>query len=218
MIPLLANEAPAGRGLAMKMTRLMLAGLSGAVVASGLTLGVQALATGTSATYYACLKAGILSKVGTTTPTCGKGSKVISWNSQGPAGPKGQKGSTGPSGQGPSYYAVAPAAGYPADPHYGQDDANYSDVDSVSVPAGDYLASANVDLPEVDGVYVSCFLEGGSSKGDLLSIQLNFNVVLPVSAEIAMPTSGSISVECDSASGWATNETKITALAVSAIH
>jgi hypothetical protein len=35
-----------------------------------------------STTYYACLKAGKLSKVGTTSPTCPKGAMVISWESQ----------------------------------------------------------------------------------------------------------------------------------------
>lgn len=39
-------------------------------------------ATTPNTTYYACLKAGKLTKVGTTSPTCPKGASVISWESQ----------------------------------------------------------------------------------------------------------------------------------------
>ena len=56
-------------------------------------------ATGTTTVYYACLSStGTLSHVGTTKPTttiCKTPSKVISWNSQGPAGPKGVPGTNG---------------------------------------------------------------------------------------------------------------------------
>ena len=67
-------------------------------------------AAGTNTVYYACLSSsGALSHVGTTKPTteiCKAPSKVISWNSQGPAGAKGPAGATGARGpagaQGPA--------------------------------------------------------------------------------------------------------------------
>src|SRR5580658_6263168 len=46
-------------------------------------------AQGTSSTYYACLKSGKLTKVGTTAPTCPSSATQISWGSQGPPGPAG---------------------------------------------------------------------------------------------------------------------------------
>ena len=72
---------------------------------------IVAGASGPATTYYACLKAGRLTEVGTTSPTCKKGASVISWNSQGPAGPPGTNGTngapgaTGPAGPGAVYIA-----------------------------------------------------------------------------------------------------------------
>ena len=137
----------------------------------------------------------------------------------GQTGPPGPPGPAGTPGQGPSYYAVAPGASYSADPNYNTAGATYTNVESVSVPAGDYLATAYVDFAGRSGAFVSCFLKGGSSSGNLLSIQPNnINLVLPVTAEIAMPASGPISVMCDSNVAWATLDTQITALAVSSIN
>ena len=67
------------------------------IAAASLSVGAVALtagATGASPTYYACLKskAGTLSKVGATAPTCPNGSQVISWDAAGPAGPPGADG------------------------------------------------------------------------------------------------------------------------------
>ena len=55
-------------------------------------------ASSTPSTYYACLSGGALTKVGTKSPTCSAGAKVISWNQVGPAGPPGAKGDTGAAG------------------------------------------------------------------------------------------------------------------------
>jgi Collagen triple helix repeat (20 copies) len=54
----------------------------------GATYGAVQLAgaSGTSTTYYACLKSGTLSKVGTTAPICPTGTTRISWNRTGPSG------------------------------------------------------------------------------------------------------------------------------------
>jgi len=64
----------------------------GAFLAGGATYGavVNAGASGTNTTYYACLSSGSLAQVGTTVPKCSvKSAKVISWNSVGPQGPPG---------------------------------------------------------------------------------------------------------------------------------
>ena len=68
----------------------------GCLLAGGLTLGItEASASGPNTTYYACLKSGKLTHVGTSLPTCPVRSTSISWNSTGPQGPSGP---TGPSG------------------------------------------------------------------------------------------------------------------------
>jgi hypothetical protein len=83
----------------MKIRTLLLGGIVGALLAGGVAVGVTASAAGASTTYYACLSAkGSLSKVGTKLPTCLLGSKIISWNSQGPQGIQGVQGIQGPSG------------------------------------------------------------------------------------------------------------------------
>ena len=89
------------------VTIAALATVTSAVVIAG--------ASGPSTTYYACLKSGKLSEVGTTSPTkCKAGSTIISWNSQGPSGPPGANGVNGspgsvgpqgPAGPGPIYIA-----------------------------------------------------------------------------------------------------------------
>ena len=80
----------------MKPVRMLVllatASLLGALLATGVTLAVNAGATGSSTTYYACLKGGQLSKVATAPPTCRTGATPISWNSQGPAGAGGISG------------------------------------------------------------------------------------------------------------------------------
>jgi hypothetical protein len=73
----------------------------GITVAVGVAAAVTAGASGTS-TYYACLKAGKLTKVGASAPTCVAPATQISWNSQGPPGADGAIGAQGPAGpQGP---------------------------------------------------------------------------------------------------------------------
>ena len=56
---------------------------------------VIAGASGPGTTYFACLKAGKLTQVGTASPTCKAGATVISWNS---VGPQGVQGPSGPGG------------------------------------------------------------------------------------------------------------------------
>jgi type VI protein secretion system component Hcp len=70
-----------------------------ALVVTGAGLG-EANASGSPATFYGCLKGGILSQVTTdptSAPTCNGGTQV-SWNSVGPQGPAGPVGPIGPQG------------------------------------------------------------------------------------------------------------------------
>jgi hypothetical protein len=54
---------------------------------AGVTSVITAGATTPNTTYYACLKAGKLTQVGTSAPTCKGTATQISWNSQGSPGP-----------------------------------------------------------------------------------------------------------------------------------
>ena len=63
--------------------------------------GASSLLAGASSTpvsYFACLNAGTLTKVGTKSPKCPSGAKVITWNQVGPSGAPGAKGDTGAPG------------------------------------------------------------------------------------------------------------------------
>jgi hypothetical protein len=64
------------------------------LIGAGVAVGMTASAAGTDTTYYACLKAGVLSKVGTTAPTCVAPATAISWDQTGPPGPAGTAGNT----------------------------------------------------------------------------------------------------------------------------
>jgi hypothetical protein len=82
--------------MAMKLRTLALGFAVGALLTAGLALGVtEASASGPNVTYYACLKNGKLTRVGTATPTCSALATKISWNSQGPAGTPGTNGTNG---------------------------------------------------------------------------------------------------------------------------
>ena len=85
----------------MKFTKSLKVILVGIMAGTGLAIGGVAItAAATSTTYYACLaSAGTLSHVGTTKPSttlCKSPSKIISWNSTGPAGPAGPQGPGSP--------------------------------------------------------------------------------------------------------------------------
>jgi type VI secretion system secreted protein Hcp len=68
----------------------------GALLVGGLVSGViEASASASSQTYYACLARGKLTGVGTTAPTCPGTATQISWNSQGAPGPTGPQGPVG---------------------------------------------------------------------------------------------------------------------------
>ncbi len=73
----------------MQSLRFMVAGLVGGIVVLVGTWGVGALAqspANSPTTYYACLKDGALTNVGTSSPTCGRKASLISWESSIPTG------------------------------------------------------------------------------------------------------------------------------------
>jgi hypothetical protein len=82
--------------------------IGGAVLAAGFTTIALAGASSANTVYYACLKSGTLTKVGTKAPTCAAPATRISWNATGPrgvVGPPGKVGPPGPVGD-PSYAYV----------------------------------------------------------------------------------------------------------------
>lgn len=78
------------------------AAIAGAIVSALVGgLALQSVSAAGTSIYFACLKSGTLSKVGTTRPVCPKGSRNVSWNQvgvQGPAGVQGAEGAVGPRG------------------------------------------------------------------------------------------------------------------------
>ncbi len=82
---------------------LAVAATSGGVL---LLAAVAAAGAPTDTTYYACLKNGRLSEVGTSAPSCAANETGISWSQRGPVGPAGPQGPIGLTGatgaQGPT--------------------------------------------------------------------------------------------------------------------
>ncbi len=155
-------------GGAMKIPRsavLVLVSLvAGAILAAGVTAAVTAGASGTSSTYFACLRSGTLTRVGVTRPACPNGATVISWNSVGPRGPqglRGAKGAQGPVGpQGPgAQSAYAPAVAAPQ----GGDMATVT----LSLAQGDYLVTWDIGVAMPN--YGSCYDAEGPNVTELTS-------------------------------------------------
>lgn len=72
------------------------AAAAGGLVLLGSVAAMGASSSGTA--YYACLKNGDLSSVGTSAPVCKGKQTLISWNQEGPVGPQGPQGEQGPIG------------------------------------------------------------------------------------------------------------------------
>ena len=119
---------------------LLVSALVGVVaIATGIDSAVNAGASGTSVTYYACLTAGTLSKVGKVAPSCtATGSKMISWDSVGPAGATGTAGPAGADG--------APGINWLGPVNYG---ITYHKGDAVTSGGSSWfvLQDARLDLP-----------------------------------------------------------------------
>lgn len=69
--------------------RILTALVVSAALSAGVTYVMTAGATTTDTTYFACLKAGKLTQVATSAPSCRGSATQISWNSVGPQGPPG---------------------------------------------------------------------------------------------------------------------------------
>lgn len=161
----------------MRRARVLAITMVGALFFATLISG--ATAQSTPKTYYACLKGGLLSKVGTKAVKCPKGSKRISWNSQGAKGDTGEPGVPGAPGvqglQGPAGIAGDLGPIGPAGPQGSRGPAGsngYSDAYTASdvldfvadapasgvrllssswtLPAGRYVASLNAELNPSD--------------------------------------------------------------------
>jgi len=81
----------------MSLPRTLRVVVAAAIALSAVAVGAGVLSAGaaSSTTYYACLKSGTLSKVGTTAPTCTSPATQISWSQTGPQGPAGPAGAAG---------------------------------------------------------------------------------------------------------------------------
>lgn len=81
----------------MSLPRTLRVVVAAAITLSAVAVGAGVLSAGaaSSTTYYACLKSGTLSNVGTTAPKCTSPATQISWNQTGPQGPTGAAGAAG---------------------------------------------------------------------------------------------------------------------------
>jgi hypothetical protein len=82
------------------------------VFATATGAGVLAVGAAGTTTYYACLKGGTLTKVGTTAPTCATPATQISWDQTGPQGPAGAPGNTILSGTGAPTSTIGSAGNF----------------------------------------------------------------------------------------------------------
>jgi type VI protein secretion system component Hcp len=154
----------------------------------GMTLALSAGASGSSTTYYACLKSGKLSAVGTVAPTCGGTATQISWDAQGPAGAPGAQ---GPVGQA-SVVDVSPqslfAGACPEPPGAQSSDGSgtsaYLDIPSIPGESTDPGHTGQIDVDSWSmgivgsGVGAACSATRSSSGGG--SGVEQFSVVTPV--------------------------------------
>ena len=83
----------------MSLSRTLRVVVAAAITLSAVAVGAGVLAAGAASssttTYYACLKSGMLSNVGTSAPKCTSPATQISWNQTGPQGPAGAPGAAG---------------------------------------------------------------------------------------------------------------------------
>jgi hypothetical protein len=115
--------------------------IAGATIVGGIAVGLTAGASGPGTTYFACLKSGRLTHVGTTPPTCTGAATQISWNSIGPQGP------AGPGAQ---------SASAPFSPSMDGDVATVT----LTLSSGDYLVTWDVSVPPSAG---GCSFSGGTN-------------------------------------------------------
>jgi hypothetical protein len=215
--------------------------VAGAALAVGISAAVTAGAGDTSTTYYACLRSGRLTGVGTTPPTCKSSATQISWDSvgpqgvagpQGPAGPQGDPGPQGVAGpQGPAGVATLysdlvhsqislPAATSPGT-------TNFVAVATKSVPAGNYLIESAVSLLSVSGVSmgINCEVTDGSAEPAFASSILPANgngtqTTLSMMGTLTESATTTLTLQCGSfldSAAFAQSGTSLEAIPVTAI-
>ena len=170
----------------MKLTKTVkvaiVAVTAGAMLAIGATAAITAGAVGSSTTYYACLRSGKLTSVGTTAPTCVGTATPISWNSQGSPGPTGAQ---GPVGQA-SVVNLPPAAACPEPPAVtpGATPQAFLNIPSIPGESTDPNHSNQIDVRSWSlgavgpNVAQGCDASGTSSSPNASAQQLT--VVMPV--------------------------------------
>lgn len=194
--------------------------LAGGIMAAGATVAIEAGATGTSTTYYACLSSkGALSKVGTVSPTtCSSTSTAISWNSQGPPGIQGVQ---GPAGLAQASSATSGTVALPGAPNG---------------PA--MVASTSLTLPSSEAIVVAATVHGLSglnSVSGLVTCQLQvdanpvglpasigaaaysqpgaFNIPLQALTPLLAAGTHTVEVDCQQSGNFVTVTGTITAIA-----
>ena len=137
--------------------RALFIGVGLSVLTVGLGLGAVD-ADPSDPTYYACLKNGSLSAVGTAPPKCPTGASLISWNQ---SGPPGAPGPAGPAGQ-PGAEGEQGAQGVPGEPGVVTAVASsYQPLDpliTAQYPTDSTLIlSQSIDVPEGGGWILAQF-------------------------------------------------------------
>ncbi len=146
-------------GFSKQLATIVTSAAVGGLVALGASVAVNAGADTTNTAYYACLKAGKLTSVGTVAPTSCSGGAPISWNSQGVQGVQGPAGAQGPVG------ATANTCASPPGPN---ENFSYCNLSSQLTPAvwgfadlhntlliGSQLPYASLSLANLSGANLS---------------------------------------------------------------
>ncbi len=138
---------------------------TGALLLAAFAAAPQAEAS----TLYACVKKGGTAKVFTKSPKCKKHETKISWNTEGPTGKNGTNGTNGTNGSngtnGTNGTVATYFAGSESETVLGVEHEEVT-IGSKSVPAGDYLVTAKVDVagegPAAGVIGVKCQLVDGA--------------------------------------------------------
>jgi len=144
----------------------------------------------------------------------------------GPVGPKGAKGDKGDTGETGPQGPVGPSAGYGASNTAATDLAQgTTTVVTVSVPAGNYVAHANVDLLNKDtaATTASCRLEDGTGTVlDAVSqtTAAGAEATIPLDGVVTLAAAGSLRVRCTETTGQNLhlNGARITAVKVGSLN
>jgi hypothetical protein len=198
------------KGLLMGTVSKTVATLAAAalLIAGG---GAYALATSSGGTITVCVKhkGGTLYKA----KRCAKGDRRLTWNNQGPPGTTGASGTQGPKGdRGPKGDNGQPGARGPSDAYYATGTGGTgtgAQTVTVSVPAGDYAASA-IAMASTPSEYSkpslgTCTLSAAGDAAHFYEsrgyIPAQFGtepgeVMLPAQSVFHLPEDGTIRYDC----------------------